>query len=334
MFENLHKFVDSLVDLFPTLMWIFTVLLLFCYVNAVVLTHLFGRFEALDDEHMSKEDMESVKHYFGDVITSMFTLFQILTLDSWHKIAQPVVSYMPIWRLFFVFFIAFGSWTMISLLTAVVSDNMIAATADLKEVEAKRAYDTKMEFIGYLQASFHDVDADHNGKLDRSEFIRWIDEVSTMQQLHKAGINLRKDELISLFDMLDFDDSHTLSIDEFVGGLARAQDPVGMKHVLLLEHLFTRLDHKVSKNHKRATEIAASVKKPSLTHRLDRLATQVQEVVDQHRSVVQEQGKISSALLELQGAVAAALSVTGAQASPTRAGRRAPSISLWRERTQ
>merc|ERR1719188_2960114 len=111
---------------------------------------MIGKQEGFNSHALGVDDQEHLKEYFGDIVTTMFTLFRIITMDSWHTIAMPVIKYLPMWRLFFVGFIVFGSWTMISLLTAVVSDHMMAATADFQELEARRAHETKMAFVAYL----------------------------------------------------------------------------------------------------------------------------------------------------------------------------------------
>jgi len=293
MFDYLQKFVDALFEMFPTLVWIFTILFIFCYVTAIVLTHMLGKLEAFGgSHHISRLDEEDLQMYFGDVVTTMFTLFRIITMDSWHDVARPVVDNLPSWRLFFVAFIAFGSWTMISLLTAVVSDHMIAATADLKEVEARKAHELKLDFIDYLQFSFHQADTDGDKMLDRAEFVEWVEDEGTMKRLHKVGIDMRKDEMIAMFDMFDIDDCGKLSIDEFVDGFARAQDSLGMKHMLMLEHLFKRVERKVGKNTFDLQGLTRYVQAPlkenqeDLRGQISKLTEQVQEIATQQRLLV------------------------------------------------
>jgi len=277
MFDRLQKFFVALIDMAPMLMWIFLILFLLCYVTAIVLTHMWGKFELLNEESMSHEDQEALKGYFGDLMTTMFTLFRILTMDSWHNIANLVTKYMPISRLFFVSFIAFGSWTMISLLTAVVSDFLITATSDLKELEAKRALEQKLAFCSYLRIAFRNADHDRNGLLDRSEFVRWAGSDVALKKLKQSGFDASTDELVSFFDLLDVDQSHTLSIDEFVDGFARAQESLGMKHMLMLEGAIKAVASKARSNSSDIKTLESFLRGP-LMDRLDALSEKVQHV--------------------------------------------------------
>jgi len=330
LLSYLQKFMDAMVDMIPTLMWIFGILFLFCYVTAIVLTHMLGKMEALSGLDVSQEDQDELLAEFGDLCTTMFTLFRIVTMDNWHTTALRVTKYLPTWRIFFVAFIVFGSWTMISLLTAVVSDHMLAATADLNEVERRRAHETRLAFLAYLQKSFHEADSDGNGNLDRAEFVEWTKDESILRKLHQVGIEMQSGELISLFDMFDIDGTGQLSIDEFVHGFARTQDSLGMNHFLALEHMIKRMDRQVDIVRQSVDDVVTAVdarggptvstwsvgSSPSakLSHKVAQLEEIVQTLADQQRSLVGEQANVSEAMRGCQGkldAIASALQTGG-----------------------
>lgn len=61
---------------------------------------------------------------FGDIGTTFFTLFQLMTLEGWNTIAQSVMDTEPQAWAFFVLFIIFTNFTTLNLLFGIIVDAM------------------------------------------------------------------------------------------------------------------------------------------------------------------------------------------------------------------
>eukprot|EP00928_Gymnodinium_smaydae_P009680 TRINITY_DN13623_c0_g2_i1.p1 TRINITY_DN13623_c0_g2~~TRINITY_DN13623_c0_g2_i1.p1 ORF type:complete len:509 (+),score=103.75 TRINITY_DN13623_c0_g2_i1:110-1636(+) len=232
-FDVLIRFVECLCALAPNLTWIFGVILLIGYVFAAAITIYVHASE--------EEDLVDARMYFPTVGAAMFSLFQVTTMDGWAEIATPLIRYNPIWIVFFVSFIAFSSWTMISLLTAVVSDNMIAATQMRKEDEKAMEEQQRLKFISFLRESFAEADDDGNGMLDENEFNNMIENDTVIQKMEALGVSLPKEDLKRTFTMLDVDGSGELSIEEFITGLTQLQQSLNTAHVVSLDYALKRV---------------------------------------------------------------------------------------------
>lgn len=80
------------------------------YVFAVIATNMFG---------------SKFPDLFGDLGTTMFTLFQVMTLESWSEgVARPVMEIFPHAWLFFVIFIFIATFVIINLFIAVIVDSL------------------------------------------------------------------------------------------------------------------------------------------------------------------------------------------------------------------
>lgn len=62
--------------------------------------------------------------YFGDIGTTFFTLFQLMTLEGWNSIAEEVMATHPRAWAFFVVFIVFTNFTTLNLLFGIIVDAM------------------------------------------------------------------------------------------------------------------------------------------------------------------------------------------------------------------
>ena len=120
---SMRKVVTTLMAAIPGVTSVIALLALVYYVFAVLVTNHFG--EAFPD-------------WFGTVGESMYSLFQIMTLESWSTgIVRPVMAQYPNAWLVFVPFILMTSFAVINLFIAVMVNAMTeqsqAESAALKE---------------------------------------------------------------------------------------------------------------------------------------------------------------------------------------------------------
>ena len=107
---SMRRVVGALLSAIPGLSSIALVLLLVFYVFGVIATHLFG---ALFPD------------WFGHLGRSLYTLFQVMTLESWSMgIARPVMEQAPWAWAFFITFILFATFTMLNLFIAIIVNAM------------------------------------------------------------------------------------------------------------------------------------------------------------------------------------------------------------------
>lgn len=103
---NMRRVVGGLLRAIPGLGSVFGVMTIIFYVGAVMATRLFG---------------ERFPEWFGSLGASAYTLFQVMTLESWSMgIARPVMETHPLAWLFFIPFILIATFTMLNLFIAVI----------------------------------------------------------------------------------------------------------------------------------------------------------------------------------------------------------------------
>jgi voltage-gated sodium channel len=129
---SMRKVVGALFGALPGMGSIVLVLMLVFYIAAVMATNLFG---------------EQFPDFFGSVGASMFSLFQIMTLESWSMgIVRPVMDVYPHAWAFFVPFIIVTSFTVLNLFIALIVNSMQslnAETAGEIHEEAEIAHDER-----------------------------------------------------------------------------------------------------------------------------------------------------------------------------------------------
>lgn len=107
---RLRFIVEALLAAVPGIAAIGALLSLIFYVSAVMATSLFGG---------------THPQWFGGIGRSLYTLFQVMTLESWSMgIVRPVMESHPWAWAFFVVFILLSSFTVLNLFIAVIVDTM------------------------------------------------------------------------------------------------------------------------------------------------------------------------------------------------------------------
>jgi voltage-gated sodium channel len=107
---SLRRVVGALLGALPGMGSIVLLLALLFYVGAVMATKLYGA---------------DFPEWFGSVPASLYTLFQVMTLESWSMgIVRPVMEVHPQAWLFFVPFILATSFTALNLFIGVIVSAM------------------------------------------------------------------------------------------------------------------------------------------------------------------------------------------------------------------
>ncbi len=107
---SMRRVVGALLAAIPGLGSIVLVLAIIFYVFGVISTNLFA---------------DAYPQWFGTLGRSLYTLFQIMTLESWSMgIARPVMETHPFAWIFFVLFILVATFTMLNLFIAIIVNAM------------------------------------------------------------------------------------------------------------------------------------------------------------------------------------------------------------------
>jgi voltage-gated sodium channel len=123
MVPSMRRVVGALLSAIPGLGSIAMVLALVFYVSAVIATGLFGA---------------DFPEWFGNLGRSGYTLFQVMTLESWSMgIVRPLMDVFPYAWVFFIPFILIATFTMLNLFIAIIVNAMQTVTdADHEATQA------------------------------------------------------------------------------------------------------------------------------------------------------------------------------------------------------
>jgi len=136
---QMRKIVTALMGVVPGMASIAGLMGVLFYIAAIMASQLFG---------------ERFPEWFGSLGSSLYTLFQIMTLESWSMgIARPVMEVYPHAWLFFIPFIFIVTFIMINLIVAVIVDAM----NQINEANECNVEDTLESEIGELRSEIAEL---------------------------------------------------------------------------------------------------------------------------------------------------------------------------------
>merc|ERR1719473_2555744 len=245
MFKELWLVVHGLLESLKTLGWVSLLLVLFLYICAIFTTMQIGQNHADFDDYERASGGWDHKEFFGTVPRSMYTLFQVVTLENWADgIARHVLSEQPSMVIFFVVFLMFTTFGLMNLVVGVIVENTLSASRNNEEKIKKMQEKERTRVLQHLRDIFLIADKDGNGTLTIEEFEAAIQKPDVMNRLKL--IELPMSDAMELFYILDHDGSGELSVDEFIGGCMRLKGSAKSKDLLAVqisvETLSKRLD--------------------------------------------------------------------------------------------
>jgi len=137
MVPSMRRVVGALLAAIPGLGSIGIMLLIIYYVFAVIATTLFGY---------------THPEWFGTLGRSFYTLFQVMTLESWSMgIVRPLMETFPYAWLFFVPFILIATFTMLNLFIAII----VSAMQSYSEAEHKETVQALKQTQDNIEEDLH-----------------------------------------------------------------------------------------------------------------------------------------------------------------------------------
>jgi voltage-gated sodium channel len=135
---SMRRVVVGLFSAIPSIGTVILMLLLLFYISAVMATNLFGA---------------AFPQWFGSFGASLYSLFQIMTLESWSMgIVRPVMEEYPYAWAFFVPFILLTAFIVLNLFIGVIVTAMSEATDE-------EAHEEREEILRELRALGEEVRA-------------------------------------------------------------------------------------------------------------------------------------------------------------------------------
>jgi len=240
---ELRAVFDGLAAAFSAIFWVIILLVGFTYMCAIFLTKSIGHNWDTYEDYKKLSGGWDADEYFGTIGRSMYTLLQVMTLDSWSsKIVRHVVNNQASMAIFFMAFILLSTFGLVNIVVAIIVQHMVtAAQKNQKQLLAKEQRDRQGE-LQQMMAVF-DQCASDGSSITKAEFLSACQKPQVQWQMRALELPIL--DASNLFSVIDGDGSRSLTKEEFVSGCSKIKGPAMSKDLLAIQAKATTLARKM-----------------------------------------------------------------------------------------
>lgn len=228
--QMLRGLAESMRTLFWTILVIFCITYIFAVFGVIIITqNLQDRYREVEGTGSdSEEELAWLLSVTDGIFSFMYTLIQVLTLDSWTGISRSMSNYI-LWSVtFFYCYIAVVVFVLLNLVTAVIVNSALENSQKDRDQLLVEKLEKDAEELARVQALFQMLDSDNNNEVTLQEFELAFEKPEIATTLKLLGFE--PDECRDLFLLLDTGDG-SLSLHEFFQGLQRMQGEAAAQDV-------------------------------------------------------------------------------------------------------
>jgi hypothetical protein len=202
MFHELQIIMEAFIKALHTVMWVGLLTVILNYICAVFLTQTIGHNASM----WGSEHSADIHLWFGTIGNSMRTLFIIITLAEWDHIALVVSKHVNGFVVFVlaIAYITLTAFTMVSLITGIISEELVGAQRDDEVHKLESIEKGKTELAASVKSLLENFDDDNSGALSEDEVKRALQnsELKLMERLQALDITMEMDDFMSLIARL------------------------------------------------------------------------------------------------------------------------------------
>mmetsp|Transcript_97913 Transcript_97913/g.310541 ORF Transcript_97913/g.310541 Transcript_97913/m.310541 type:complete len:656 (-) Transcript_97913:185-2152(-) len=213
-FRLLWRLVYGLFASFNTMISTLSLVALVLYTFACLGVELITMDPNLS-ESASPEVRRVVDTFFKDLIVTQMFLFQFVTLDSVAAVYMPLIKEKPILALYFLTVLLVVSISLMNLVMAKIVEGALDAAHHDHEMERQQRKESIRAIVPVLKDIFARMDQDGSGHVE----LRELQVLGMTQVPEELAPLVMMDSMVELFEILDVDNSGTVSQDEFIEGI-------------------------------------------------------------------------------------------------------------------
>jgi hypothetical protein len=159
------------------------------------------------------------QNYFGTVLASMLTLWQISQFDDWYALIRPILTDAPFWGSLLVLYMFLSSFMILNVLLGVISQIVLTSSSSLKQ-----------EFIqSEIEEIYEKLDEQGHGSILVTDLLE-----THSDRLRKLGVKI--DLVPALFKIVDPDSTGRVTREAFVSFMMKVvKDPESQDIIVALK---------------------------------------------------------------------------------------------------
>lgn len=222
-FHELWLLVNGLITALTALSWVLLLVIIIIYVGGLFMATVVGTECGAEGVYAEFGDCEDM---FGTMLGSMYTLFQVLTLESWSMaVARPVMKEKPWLVIFFILFLYLTTFGLMNIVMGVIVEQVIQASKENEEKVKRQKEARQRNEIKILCGIFEEADKDGGGTVDAEEFATLCKRKDVQKIFEDLELPVSRQRLaMRLFEVLDGEGHGEMKIHDFLEATTRLKN--------------------------------------------------------------------------------------------------------------
>jgi len=270
----------GLIEACKAIIWVSVLMGTVLYVFSIVLVRTVGETSRADPHY------EFLLEHFSTIPNAMITLFILMSSPNLpiYQDEDGLLSARPIFCIFLIMFICFGSFGMIAMLTGVINESMFENN-ELRKAEKKLEHEAMRLSLGRRSADLYEsLPLDVNG-FARVEDLKQIAEPAA-DLLDLAGVQIAHGDVLKFLELMDDDESGRVNMKDFVHAIEKIAEGLSPLAIVEVQHYLTLCNKKLGDqlDHISGVDDKIEVQLAQICDETDRILKVMNEVHDEHKN--------------------------------------------------
>lgn len=179
----------------------------------------------ISDTHYDDGRVDDMETFFGSLSMTMLTLFMTVSGGvDWWDICELLMEVGGGFVLIFLCFITITVLAVLNVINAIFVNDAVDATQHDLDLRSEADLAEHRAMISRFTRIFHEMEKDRRDLVSVDAFVRHMETQQVKAQLSLIGVHFC--DCVTLFRFLDVDDTHFLTIDQFVMGCLRLNSKI------------------------------------------------------------------------------------------------------------
>jgi voltage-gated sodium channel len=254
IFKELWLVVKGMYESFKVLFWVILLLLMVIYPFAIFLhirleydcdamasPDLCGPGEMEGQSGTSKGGVPCPDPFllcyemFGTVPRSMYTMFQVMTLESWSmEVVRKIMRRHSLLVPHFILYLFITTFGLMNIVVGVIVENTLQIQKENEGLSKRRREALEKRTCEELRLLFLEADAagNANGKMDIDEFQGMLEIKAAKQKFEILQVPI--DNPRELFNLFEQDDDGEITMDDFFAGILKIKGEASGRDMMTL----------------------------------------------------------------------------------------------------
>jgi hypothetical protein len=221
-FKELRVMVYSILGSLKALLWAMVVFGMTFYIFGITFT--VATFTYLDTaEKWNARANADLKRYFGTLDRSVLSLYMSMAGgEDWGLFYDAIKELQaPHYTALFLLFITFAIFAVVNIVTGIFVESAMESNVVDREMVVQEELATKANYLREMQDIFEEMDTNGSGKITLSEFEGKLNDERVIAYFNFLKLDVS--DARTLFNLLDYDKSEEVGVDEFLNGCYQLQ---------------------------------------------------------------------------------------------------------------